>query len=109
MLTTIGAGSSGGQVFDYARSYAGSKLTEKNLALIDEFCSAATESNLVSFPSKYATSTRTQYKAIIKRVAKIYRRSPSYNLIRLIVSAVIALLFGKCRYEKKLLRSCELC
>lgn len=96
MLTTIGAGSSGGQVFDYAGSYANSKLREKNLALIDEFCSIATESNLISFPSKYATSTKTQLKAVVKRVATIYWRSPNYNLIRLIVSAVIALLFGKC-------------
>jgi hypothetical protein len=97
MLTTIGAGSSGGQVFDYAGSYARSKLREKNLALIDEFCSEATESNLISFPSKYATSTKTQMKAVINRVRKIYWRSPSYNTTRLIVSAVMALLFGKCR------------
>jgi hypothetical protein len=40
MLTTIGAGSSGGQVFDYVGSYTGSKLREKNLALMDDFCSA---------------------------------------------------------------------
>ena len=103
MLTTIGAGSSGGHVFDYASSYAGSTLRERNLALIDEFCSAATESNLVSFPRKYATCTKTQFKAVVNRVAKIYWRSPNYNLNRLMVSAAIALLFGKCHFGTQLL------
>jgi hypothetical protein len=97
MLTTIGAGSSGGQVFDYAGSYAGSKLRSDNLAKIDVFCSAAREDNLISFTSKYATSRGTQNKAVFRRMAEIYWRSPNYNFNRLMVSGVIALLFGKCR------------
>jgi hypothetical protein len=97
MLTTIGAGSNVGQVFDYAGSYAGSKLREDNLAKIDMFCSATTEDNLISFPSKYATSISKQNSAVIKRMAQIYWRSPNYNFNRLMVSGIMALLFGKCR------------
>jgi hypothetical protein len=81
MLTTIGAGSSGGQVFDYAGSYTGSKLREKNLALMDDYCSAATESNVVSSPSKYAT--KTQFKAMVKSSTCRIHWSPSYNMILL--------------------------
>ena len=97
MLTTIGAGSNTtGYAFDYAAGYAESTLREDNLALIDKFCSAASESNLISFPHMYATSWKTQIREVTRRTVKMYWRSPNYNLVRLFVSAIIALLFGKC-------------
>lgn len=95
MLTTIGAGSAGGgQMFDYAGAYAASKLHENTLAKIKEFDAAASDGNLIAFSTKYATSTRTQSREVLKRMVKIYWRSPNYNLVRLIVSLVMALLFG---------------
>lgn len=96
MLTTIGAGSSGtGYAFDYAGAYAQSVLRDDNLALIEQFCSAACDDNLISFPGNYATSLMTQVREVTKRTVTLYWRSPNYNLNRLIVSAAIALLFGK--------------
>jgi len=96
MLTTIGAGSdTSGSAFDYAGGYAESTLRDDNLALIDKFCSSASDSSLIAFPRKYATSLQTQIREVTRRTVTMYWRSPNYNLTRLMVSAVIALLFGK--------------
>lgn len=95
MLTTIGAGSNtSGHAFDYAGAYAESKLRDDNLALIDKFCSAASDSNLITFPHKYATNWKVQIREVTHRTVLIYWRSPNYNLVRLMVSGIIALLFG---------------
>lgn len=99
MLTTIGAGSdTSGNAFDYAGAYSESKLRYDNLALIEKFCSAASDSNLITFPHKYATNWMTQVREVTHRTVTMYWRSPNYNLVRLMVSAIIALLFGKCDY-----------
>jgi len=96
MLTTIGAGSTGTNAFDYAGAYAESSLRDDNLALIDKFCSAASDNNLITFPHKFATNWTTQIREVTRRTVTMYWRSPNYNLVRLMVSAIIALLFGKC-------------
>lgn len=83
-------------MFDYAGAYAVSKLHEDNLAKIKEFCAAASDENLVAFSTKYSTKPRTQSREVLKRMLKIYWRSPNYNLVRLFVSLIMALLFGTC-------------
>lgn len=95
MLTVIGAGSSANtRAFDYAGNYVGSKLHQKNLEKMEKICANPTDENLVSFPAKYATSSLTQSNQVFERLLKIYWRSPSYNLVRVMVSAVVALLFS---------------
>jgi hypothetical protein len=96
MLTTVGAGNSGGNTkpFDYAGNYAQSALHEAALSRIEEICSGANESNKVTFSSKYATSGMTQSLQVLKRTFTIYHRLPSYNSVRMIVSILVALIFS---------------
>lgn len=96
MLTVIGAGSGSGTAhpFDYAGSYKGSKLHKECLEKIEALSSKPTNENKVSFPNKYATSKLTQSNQVLDRLLKIYWRSPSYNLVRILVSIVVALLFS---------------
>jgi len=98
MLNTIGAGSSSpsshDRPFDYAGSYVSSKLHAECLEKIDRICASQSDENEIKFRSKYATSTKRQYIAVLKRAMKVYFRSPSYNVSRSMVSAFIALIFG---------------
>jgi len=97
MLTTIGAGSSpsgDSRPFDYSASYSQSKLRDECIDNINEFNAQATEENKVSFPSKYATCRKTQTRSVLRRMLKVYWRSPTYNRTRTLVAAIIALLFG---------------
>ena len=90
MLTCIGAGSSGSnkKPFDYAGSYAQSKLHAHCLERIDQICAKANEENRISFPSEYATSLGTQSITVLKKALKVYYRSPTYNVTRVMVSAI---------------------
>jgi hypothetical protein len=95
MLTTIGAGSATNKKpFDYAGSYSQSKIHSQCIEKIDLICADASEDQRVTFPRKYATSKRTQGVAVMKRAMTVYMRSPSYNVIRVLVSGIVALLFG---------------
>jgi len=96
MLTAIGAGSagSGADDFDYAKAYAHSPLAVDCIGKIDALNDDPTDDSKITFPTKYATTTRTQSIAVYKRLSTIYWRSPGYNRVRLLVSGVVALLFG---------------
>jgi ABC-type multidrug transport system ATPase subunit len=95
MLTTIGAGSSSSKKqFDYAGSYEASKLHAQCLATIDSITASANQDNLISFESLFATSRRTQVWSVLARAMKVYYRSPSYNLVRSVLSSVLALLYA---------------
>lgn len=94
MLTTIGAGSSGGEIFDYAGAYSSSNLRLETLEKIDEIVQSPSEETLLTFPSKYATSLSVQMLTVLKRTWKVYWRSPSYNRTRVVTSAVLSLLIG---------------
>lgn len=48
----------------------------------------------LEFGSKRAASNLTQFKWILQRFARMYWRTPSYNITRTIVSIVLALLHG---------------
>ena len=89
MLTTIGAGSNASKkAFDYAGSYAQSKLHMQCLERIDQICAGANDENKVSFPTEFATSLRTQSIAVLLRAIKVYYRSPTYNVMRVLVSGI---------------------
>lgn len=96
MLTAIGAGSTstGSKPFDYAGQYQESTLHYSCLAQIDEITASATEEQRIEFNTKYATDISTQRTAVFWRAIKIYWRSPSYNLVRVLVSCILALLMG---------------
>ncbi|KAG7350244.1 ABC-2 type transporter-domain containing protein [Nitzschia inconspicua] len=94
MLTTIGAGSAGGETFDYAGAYKSSELHLQALEKIDEIVKTSGKENAITFPSKYATSRYVQMLTVMKRTWKIYWRSPSYNRTRVITSAFLSLLIG---------------
>jgi len=96
MLTAIGAGSSGGGLdkFDYANAYAHSPLAGDCIEKIDAMNDESTDDSRISFETKYATTMKTQSIAVYKRLRTIYWRSPGYNRVRLIVSGIVALLFG---------------
>lgn len=95
MLTTIGAGSQQSKKqFDYAIAYANSKLHSECLEEINKICSQSTEHDRVQFHSKFATSRRTQSIEVLKRIWKVYFRSPSYNVVRMMISGIVALLFS---------------
>jgi energy-coupling factor transporter ATP-binding protein EcfA2 len=96
MLTTIGAGSAGGvtKPFDYAGSYAESELHVSCLREIDTIVAGASEKAAPAFPHKYATSTKTQSSSVMRRMMTLYYRCPSYNTVRQMICALVALLFA---------------
>ncbi|KAL7540199.1 hypothetical protein ACHAXR_009936 [Thalassiosira sp. AJA248-18] len=96
MLTAIGAGSaeSDADMFDYAKAYSHSPLASDCTRKIDSMNEKLMDENKIIFPTKYATSTCTQSIEVFKRLSKIYWRSPGYNRVRLLVSGIVALLFG---------------
>ena len=94
MLSCIGAGSSSStkKSFDYAGSYKQSKLHRECLEQIDHICSKASDENKISFKTEYATSLNTQALTVLKKAMKVYYRSPTYNVTRVMVSAIGMLL-----------------
>lgn len=96
MLTTIGAGSSssGSDSFDYAAAYTRSHLKKDCSRKIDFMNEDSTEDTRMAFDTKYATSAGAQSREVCKRLVKVYWRSPGYNRVRLLVSGIVALLFG---------------
>ena len=90
MLSCIGAGSniSNKKPFDYAGSFKQSKLHRQCLEAIDLICSTASDSNRVSFNTEYAASVATQSGAVLRKAVKVYYRSPTYNVTRIMVSAI---------------------
>jgi hypothetical protein len=102
MLTVTGAGSvATTKAFDYAGNYAASKLHKNCLDRIEKVNDGATRENQITFSSSYATSTKVQAFAVLKRVFLIYFRSPHYNVTRVLVSALVGLLFGSGMYLRK--------
>ncbi len=80
---------------DYVLAYSDSHLHRQCLERISDICSQKSERNEIKFPTKYATGFLYQVKHVYSRMSLVYWRSPSYNRTRLIVGALIALLFGE--------------
>jgi len=93
MLTTT-AGSAEGENFDYSKAYSHSPLLTDCLEKIDGLNSNPSERNKITYPTKFATSGWTQKREVYKRLNTVYWRSPGYNRVRLLVSGIVALLFG---------------
>jgi hypothetical protein len=89
MLTTIGAGSAANKPFDYA-GYSQSKLHCS--ASIELVCAGASEINVYPF---HRSTSRYSGVAVMPGYDDLLQVS-SYNVIRLLVSVVVAVLFGTC-------------
>jgi ABC-2 type transporter len=96
MLSAIGAGSATSiiKAFDYSGSYAQSALHIDCNKRINKIIENALDTNKVSFPTSNATSYWTQANTVLFRTLKVYYRSPHYNITRVLVSAIVALLFA---------------
>ena len=110
MLEIIGAGTSASESnFDYHSFYKESSLCDKNLIRISELIdtnkavdSAMSYSYNNIFSDyfsvlghvSYATSFWNQFKWLSYKMFTSYWRNPNYNFIRLVVSILVALLFG---------------
>ena len=68
MLTCIGAGSAGSDAdnFDYAKAYSHSALASDCMKKINALDESPTEDGKITFPTKYATTTKTQNVEVYK-------------------------------------------
>mmetsp|Transcript_2153 Transcript_2153/g.3909 ORF Transcript_2153/g.3909 Transcript_2153/m.3909 type:complete len:216 (-) Transcript_2153:578-1225(-) len=76
------------------RAYSTSQLSQECHQKTKDLNAQANDTNKLNFNSKYATAKSTQRLVVAKRMLKIYWRSPTYNVGRTMVSAIVALLFG---------------
>lgn len=89
MLTTIQA-----KKTHYEDMYLHSAQRQQCIDFIQHEISNPTTTTSLLSTQAYASSFVTQSIAVIQRMMKIYRRSPSYNFSRIIQSAIIAVLLG---------------
>mmetsp|Transcript_6808 Transcript_6808/g.11284 ORF Transcript_6808/g.11284 Transcript_6808/m.11284 type:complete len:1439 (+) Transcript_6808:110-4426(+) len=108
MLDLIGAGTGGSSSFvDFHQYYQNSNLCEVNTARVDALCTTRVDHNSTmdedNIQSQFddqeniddsRASIGTQFILLLKRGYTSYWRNPSYNLVRMIISIVIALLFA---------------
>jgi hypothetical protein len=79
---------------DYATVYEDSDGPRQVKGAINEWKENPDPQKKISYSSEYACSTRTRGLLTNHRLAQIYWRSPAYNLSRMSVSAIIALVLG---------------
>jgi len=96
MLTCIAGGSSSSteEDFDYAKAYLYSDSRKACMETINELDKDPSLAKMVTYPKKFARSSKSQRREVLRRMFKIYWRSPSYNRTRILMNIVIAFLFG---------------
>jgi ABC-type multidrug transport system ATPase subunit len=104
MLDVIGAGTgvTSDSNVDFHHFYKNSDLCRLNTTKVDALCSVR-ENDGTSTPDGNGRiadyddsrpSTGTQFLLLLKRGYSSYWRNPNYNLVRMIISVIIALLFA---------------
>ncbi|XVF49256.1 hypothetical protein PTKIN_Ptkin03bG0253800 [Pterospermum kingtungense] len=78
----------------FADVYKKSDLYRNNKALISDLSTPPPDSQDLHFPTKYAQSYFTQFKACLWRLHKSYWRNVPYNAARLYFSTGMSILFG---------------
>ncbi|GMI89506.1 ATP-binding cassette G38, pleiotropic drug resistance 10 [Hibiscus trionum] len=78
----------------FAVEYKKSDLYRKNKALISELSIPPPGSQDLYFPTKYAQSYFTQFKACLWKQHKSYWRNIPYNAVRLYFCATVSIMFG---------------
>ncbi len=61
----------------------------------------------LAVPSQYAASYGVQRRMLLRKFVMVYYRSPHYNFIRLFMTAVIALIYGRCAAPPSMLAACS--
>jgi len=80
---------------DFADAYLESELRASNMKLMDELdATTAANSPEISVGGKYATSFNTQVRELLRKYFLYYWRASNYNFVRLIMTLVIALIYG---------------
>jgi ABC-type multidrug transport system ATPase subunit len=74
--------------------YRGSHLHQVSLDEIAAIEEAADETSRIHYDSTYPTTPRERFLLMNARTAKIYKRSPAYNLARLMISIAYAFIIG---------------
>lgn len=103
----VGGGANVSRNTDYVLAYSDSRLHRQCLDRIADICFQKSERNKINFPTKYATGFSYQVKHVYSRMSLVYWRSPSYNRTRLVVGALIALLFGEI-FVNKFYNRCQI-
>ncbi|XWS26922.1 hypothetical protein CRYUN_Cryun26dG0071800 [Craigia yunnanensis] len=78
----------------FADEYRKSDLYRKNKALISELSIPPPDSQDLHFPTKYAQSYFTQFKACLWKQHKSYWRNIPHNAVRLYISTAMSIIFG---------------
>ncbi|XP_021275798.1 ABC transporter G family member 38 [Herrania umbratica] len=78
----------------FADEYKKSDLYRRNKALISELSTPPPDSQDLHFPTKYAQSYFTQFKACLWKQHKSYWRNTPYNAVRLYFSTAVSIMFG---------------
>ena len=79
---------------DFAEEYGRSAAAEAMAGRTQQLAQPQPGAAPVSFASDYARSTRAQLALLLRRNWRTWWRSPSYNLVRLMMTVLIALFFG---------------
>jgi ABC-type multidrug transport system ATPase subunit len=74
--------------------YRGSPMHQAALDEISAIEEAADDASRIKYDSMYPTTGRERFILMNGRVAKIYKRSPAYNLARLMIALAYAFIIG---------------
>ncbi|XVF05221.1 hypothetical protein REPUB_Repub05bG0153200 [Reevesia pubescens] len=85
---------------DFADIYANSDLYKRNQELIKELSTPQPGSKDLYFPTKYSQNFVTQCKACFWKQYWSYWRNSQYNVVRMLMTTAIGLLFGVIFWNK---------
>jgi len=92
MLEVIGAGTQASRVTtDVNGYYLQSSMSAANDLELSKLSTPGTK---IEFAHVYAAGPRAQAKALVIKATKNYWRSPNYNFTRMLISLLVALIFG---------------
>jgi hypothetical protein len=94
MLTVFSGENAAKNLYDWAAVYKASEQfeeTRKYIAAIEE---SADESKKIAFDEIYVTTMKERLWLMIERLYRIYKRSPAYNLARLMIALFYSFIIG---------------
>jgi ABC-type multidrug transport system ATPase subunit/ABC-type multidrug transport system permease subunit len=86
---------------DFSAAFRASELAARNAARVDALARAHADAPPpLRFASRHARRPAAQFRLLLARNAATYWRSPSYNLVRAVMTVVIALFFGTVFWQR---------
>ncbi|XP_024044579.1 pleiotropic drug resistance protein 3 [Citrus clementina] len=85
---------------DFAQIYRESTLYQENKELVKQLSSPSLGSKDLHFPTHFPQNGWEQFKACMWKHNLSYWRNPSYNLIRIVFTCAMSLLFGILFWQK---------